>query len=311
MRVTEAAFPRTLVTQLNQLTVRQNRLQTQAATGQRILNPEDDPAAVRRVLNLQNDARAVKSYRNNIVRLQEVATVTNDALNGVKKLIDRAQEIANLAGGLRSPEEMKSYAAEVNQLLQQAVQYANTKSRESYIFSGTISEAPPFKLTMLPDGTANDVRYSGNSELAQVDVGDHAPIAVGVPGANVDGQGPHGVFIDHRLGVDVFAHLVSLRNHLQTGDAQAAASTDLAALKTDQDNLIDHLGGNGAVLSRLEASDALLRSRGAAVERLVSNEADADLAETLIRLQETQNAYQAALQTAGTMLRQSLLDYIQ
>jgi len=46
------------------------------------------------------------------------------------------------------------------------------------------------------------------------------------------------------------------------------------------------------------------------LEKLVSKEADADLTETIVRLTQTQTAYQAALQSAGRILGSSLLDYL-
>lgn len=52
MRVTFNTFPNGLIDQLTQLTTRQSSYQLQAATGQRIVNAEDDPAAVRRVLDM-------------------------------------------------------------------------------------------------------------------------------------------------------------------------------------------------------------------------------------------------------------------
>ena len=43
---------------------------------------------------------------------------------------------------------------------------------------------------------------------------------------------------------------------------------------------------------------------------LVLTKADADLANTLVRLNQTQTAYQAALQSGGKILSTSLLDYL-
>ena len=60
MRVTSNTFPNSLVTQLTSLTVRQNTLQNQAATGQRVRLPEDDPVAMRRVLDMQANVRPVR-----------------------------------------------------------------------------------------------------------------------------------------------------------------------------------------------------------------------------------------------------------
>ena len=101
-----------------------------------------------------------------------------------------------------------------------------------------------------------------------------------------------------------------LRDHLKAGDIAAINSTDLAALGRDEDNFLVHFGSVGAVQARLEAAESISRTRTQSVENLVSSEADADLAQTLVRLSETQNAYQAALQSGGTILTQSLLDYL-
>ena len=53
MRVTANTFPNSLLNQLNSLSQRQNKLQDQAATGQLVKLPEDDPVAMRRVLDMQ------------------------------------------------------------------------------------------------------------------------------------------------------------------------------------------------------------------------------------------------------------------
>ena len=59
MRVTANTFPNSLLQQLNSLNQRQNKLQNQAATGQRVQLPEDDPVAMRRVLDLQAEGKSV------------------------------------------------------------------------------------------------------------------------------------------------------------------------------------------------------------------------------------------------------------
>jgi flagellar hook-associated protein 3 FlgL len=43
---------------------------------------------------------------------------------------------------------------------------------------------------------------------------------------------------------------------------------------------------------------------------LISSETSADLPETIVRLNQSQTAYQAALQSAANIMQISLLDYI-
>jgi flagellar hook-associated protein 3 FlgL len=104
--------------------------------------------------------------------------------------------------------------------------------------------------------------------------------------------------------------LISLQNHLLAGDTSAIVSTDLPQLRRDEDNLLIQMGNSGAVQARLESALSGARQRGESLEAMVSQEADVDLAEVLVRLNQSQVAYQAALQSGATLLNQSLLDFL-
>lgn len=310
MRVTANTFPNQLVDQLSKLAVRQNRLQNQAATGQRIQLPEDDPTAVRRVLNLQAEGAAVVQYRRNVGTLQQQATANYQVLRGLKSVSDRAGELATLADGTRSPEELRTYAAEVTQLIQQAVQIAQSRHQGQSQLGGTRTDVPAFVLATDANGNVTSVTYQGNESVASSEVAEGASVSAGLIGANTAGSGPRGVITDPRYGADFFNHLISLQNNLLAGNTAAIAATDRPALGRDEENLLLHLGSNAAMQGRLETSEHLLASRGDAIEGGVSREADADLAQTLVRLNETQTAYQAALQSGGRVLGVSLLDFL-
>src|SRR5215212_10239081 len=119
MRVTSNTFPNSLVNQLRSLSQRQNKLQNQAATGQTMSLPEDNPVAMRRVLDLQAENSALGQYQRNIGRLQELAGATFSALKSLKSVSDRAREIAIAADDLKSPAELQIYAKEVTELIKQ------------------------------------------------------------------------------------------------------------------------------------------------------------------------------------------------
>src|SRR5262245_5250294 len=106
MRVTSNSFTESFLQQLNLLSSRQARLQQQAATGQRIRAPEDDPAAIQRTLALRAENSTVLQYSENIAVLKEKASNAFSALKSVKTISDRAGEIATLADGTKSPEEL-------------------------------------------------------------------------------------------------------------------------------------------------------------------------------------------------------------
>lgn len=310
MRVTNNMFPDRLAGQLATLTARQNRLQDQVATGQRISRAEDDPGAMRRVLDLQVESRKAEQHKHNITALKEQAGVSYAALQPLRRVSDRAGELAILADGTKSPENLRLYASEVSQLIQQAVQLANTKHRGDYLFAGTKNDQPPFVLATNSAGLVTSVTYQGNTNVASTEVAEGLTASAQVVGANASGSGARGLFADTAAGADFFNHLISLQNHLQAGDAAAVNATDVPALAKDEDNILFHLALNGTVQARLATAENLASDRVFSTEKLISNEADADLAQTLVRLNETQNAYRAALQSGGTIMNISLLDYL-
>ncbi|MFM1770682.1 MAG: hypothetical protein RJA22_3211 [Verrucomicrobiota bacterium] len=310
MRVTANTFPNSLVDQLSKLATRQYRLQNQAATGQRIQLPEDDPTAVRRVLDLQAEGSAVVQYRRNVAALREHSQANYEVLRGLKSVSDRAGELATLADGTRSPEELRTYAAEVTQLIQRAVQVAQARHQGQSQLGGTRGDVPAFVLATDANGNVTSVTYQGNESVAASEVAEGTTVSTGLIGVNSSGNGPRGVITDARFGADFFNHLIALQNHLLAGDTAAIAATDRAALAADEENLLLHLGSNAALQGRLETSETLLLDRGESLEAQVSREADADLAQTLVRLTQTQDAYRAALESGGRILNISLMDFL-
>jgi flagellar hook-associated protein 3 FlgL len=309
MRVTANTFPNELLNHLNRLALRQTKLQTQAATGQRLRLPEDDPTSMRRVMDLQQEANSLAQYRRNIQRQQELAAASFEAIKALKRLADRAGEIATRADDLKSPEERRAYAIEIDELIRQAVQLGNTKNRGDHLFAGTKTDTPPFQLLTDADGRITGVSYQGNANLAETEIAQGVTLSVQVVGANTTGAGPRGLMADSQSGADLFAHLISLRDHLTAGDT-AGIVTDREQLAKDAENFIFHIGTNGALQARLETTAAIAQRRGESLSQLMSKEADADLAQTLVQLNTTQTAYQAALQTGGMLLNSSLLDYL-
>ncbi len=310
MRVTGNTFTDSLVSQLNVLTARQYRLQNQAATGQRIHAPEDDPAGLQRALELRAQNKNLAQYQDNIAYLQGRATAAHNSLRAVQKISDRAGELATMVDDTRSPEELRTYAAEVTQLIQQAVQLMNNKHREQFLFGGTDSGQPPFTVSTDADGNVTAVAYHGNTTVAEAEIDAGATVSVDVPGVNNSGTGPRGLVSDSRSGADFFNHLISLQNHLLAGDVDAVAATDRPALQKDEDNFILQLGSNGAIQTRLETAASLADQRALTLQEMTSKETDADLAQTIVELNQAQTAYQAALQSGASIMQLSLMNYL-
>jgi len=298
MRVTTNSNDSQMLAQIQKLTSLQTRLQTQVSTGQRIFQPEDDPAAMGRVLALETEKSQITQFASNTSYALDLSQASFSGLNQIKKISDRAGELGTLGAGDLNPASMQTNATEINQLIEQGVQLANSQLRNNYLFAGTAVDTPPFVATRDASGNITSVNYAGNMTQASVQISSTASITPGSSGAT------------NQELADFLNHLVQLRDALNTG-----VPTNVSALQpslvSDENNLVSGLSQYGAVQLRIEINQSQQTDRLDNIDKLISSETDVDLPETITRLNQASVAYQAALQSTTKIMGMSLLDYLQ
>lgn len=297
MRVPTNTAANVVIDQLRRLSAHQANLQNQVSTGQRIFSPGDDPAAVGRVLANEMEQRAIHQYRRNADTALELSSATFSGLKELKKVSDRVGELVTLGSGATSADAMKAYAAEVNQLLEQAVNLGNTRFRNDFLFAGTAVDTKPVSAARDANNRITGVTYEGDHGHSEIPVGEGASLAAGSDGATNQGV------------VDFIHALMELRDALDSGDATAVAATR-TALDAGEDLLVSSLSQHGAIQMRIEVSQAQQLARLDELTRLVSVDADADLPSTVVKLNQAATAYEAALASASDILQMSLMDFL-
>ncbi len=297
MRVASNTISDSIIRQIQMLTEQQAKLQNQVSTGQRISQPEDDPAAVGRVLNLQSELRQVTQYGLNATSALNTAQASFSGLSGLKKISDRAGELATLGSGVIGADGMKAYATEVNQLIEQAVQGTNTTLNGNFLFAGTAVNTPPVVATRDASGQITSVSYVGNSAQSAIPLSEASSVSPGTSGATNTGL------------ADFVNNLISLRNALTSGDT-AAVNAAQPGLTSSENLIVSAIADNGGMQTRIQAATAEQTERTTSVNQLISSETSADLPTTVVKLTQAQTAYQAALQSAANIMKLSLLDYI-
>jgi flagellar hook-associated protein 3 FlgL len=312
MRVSTSSFSNNFLYQVTQLESQQTTLQSEATSGLKVTSPEDNPGVMDQVLNLQSEASSNTQYQSNISQIQNTAGTASDALNSLQTVVEQAGEIATEANGVASPTQLSTYAAQVGQLIQQALQVANTQdSQGNYIFAGTATATPPFSATTDSSGNVTAVTYGGNTSVAKSEIAPGLTVTAQNPGENTTGSGPDGVFADSRNGADIFSHLISLQQNLQSGNTSAIAATDSPNLTNDEDNVVTQISGNAVLQSSLDAAGNVAQQKSTNVDTQMSNDTSADLAQTLTQLDQTQTAFQAALQSGTMVMSLSLMEFLQ
>lgn len=297
MRISTSSNADTVLSQLQRLAGRQAELQRQVATGQRIAKPGDDPAAAGRVLVAGMERGAVAQFARNASAALEYSKTAYTGLEQLKKVSDRAGELAVLGQGGLDADALRSYAAEVDQLVEQAASLGNTRHGGDYVFAGTAVDTAPYALTRGADGKIASVAYAGDTGRISVPIAENSTLQPGVDPATDAGL------------ADFMNQLVALRDALSAGDSAAIGGLR-AGLDASEDLVVDAISSQGAVQLRIEVAQAQQKSRLQEIERQISADADADLPEVIVRLNQTSQAYEAALSSSSTILKLSLLDYL-
>lgn len=248
-------------------------------------------------MDLERERRALAQYASNANRAREIGQATYSSLQQLKKVADRSTEIATTAQGVLESKQRAAYSADVDQLIEQAVQLGNSRFGGDAVFAGTATDVTPFVVTRDSAGRVTAVSYAGNTDQTTIAVGQNAAVPAGTSGAA-------------NLGIrDLIGQLIALRDGLDSGD-QTVISANNQALQASSDGVVGAIADQGAIQMRLDLQDSLRTEGSDRVENLVSKEVDSDLASTMVKLNQTSVAYQAALQSAASILKTSLLDYL-
>jgi flagellin-like hook-associated protein FlgL len=172
MRVTFNAFPDTLLGRLQSLGSEQNKSLTQLSTGQRISAPSDDAPAMQRILNLRTEKKQNQQFHRNATDGLERSKVTFSSLEQIKDLLVRASELAAGINGTTSGQDFKAKSSEVNQLILQGVNVANTKLRGSSLLSGDKTLNESFKPILDSSGNITAVAYNGSDQSPELRIGE-------------------------------------------------------------------------------------------------------------------------------------------
>ena len=311
MRVSTQMYPQALLGQLGKLTHMQHKLQNQVSTGLRVQEAADDPSAARKIIVWQGDLAAIEQFRKNIETQQDLAKMNNGVFQDLHKISSRAREIA-ISGvdGTKPADTLETMAQEVDGLIERALSAGNRQIGGKYLLAGTISDTLPFEATRNASNQITGVEFKGNSRVASVDASPNESVSAQWVGGNKGDAGQPGLLQDTASDVDIFRELIALRDHLAAGNIDAIKEQDNEKLAELDDHILFFGAANGAMEERMNVSLSSLKDQEFALTGMISREGDADMADTIVRLNEVQYAYQAALQSGAKIMNSSLMDYL-
>lgn len=281
---------------------RLDRWNQQLSTGRRISMPSDDPSGTEAAMRLRTSIQAAEQYVRNVDDAISWLESTDSALHHATQLLQRARElIVQGANGTLPDESREAIAQEIEQLLDDLVNVANTKHGQRHLFAGQKTLTRPFEIVRSDsddhDWPIPSVEYHGSDD----------------PGLDVEIDA--GITLRYNLhGDDVFQPafdaLTDALQHLRSGDTDELSSTDLAKMDEAIDNLLRWRSEAGARTNRLELVRDRLQHNQVDLEKLATEIEGVDIAEVIMKLKMEENVYRAALSAGARILQPSLADFL-
>src|SRR4051812_22055963 len=260
MRVTNSMMSDTVLKNLQGNLATLEKLQGQLTSGKRLNQPSDDPPAVEAALNYHATIAAGEQYLRNMDSSTGWLQATDATLTSATGALQRARELAvQGSNDTLDASQRGDMAAEVDQLLQQMVQWGNATLKGQRLFGGTKTDANPFTLNAGPPTT---VTYSGDSGQMEREIDVGTTLTINTPG-------------DTTLN-EAFTALISLRDNLRGNQGTAVGTTDIAGLDAALDTVLTAQANVGAKRNRLEAAQTRQLLLQARITELLSKTEDTD-----------------------------------
>jgi flagellar hook-associated protein 3 FlgL len=307
-RITTQMTSQTLLADINQSMDRVSTTELELSTGKRINQPSDDPYGTSLALNLDNQLANLTSYSNNITDGTGWAQAANASLTDITNSVQRIRELTlEAANGTQSSADMQASAAEVNQLIDEIKQDANSQFNGQYIFSGSQTTTQPYPPAA--PGSSTDP-YKGDTGNVNRDIAPGTSLAVNAQLSSVLGTGQTTPGSPAGDGL-LLNTLRNIANDMQSGNTNALSNADLSQLDTNLNSLNGLSANMGAITDRLSMAASRIQSLQTSDSSALSNTQDADMAKTEIDFSTEQAALQAALQAGAHIVQQSLLNFLQ
>ncbi|WP_297055488.1 flagellar hook-associated protein FlgL [Thermosulfurimonas sp.] len=302
-----------LLTDLEHLTESMYKYQTQIATGKKFQRPSDAPVELNYALGYRKALAEIDRYQESIREATSFLKTAEGALKGLKKVIERAKELAlKGANDIQNASTRKAMAAELDGLIQEALSLANTQDGDRYVFAGNRPTGyqegeKPFELVkkVLPDGqVVEQVVYKGGAENLYLGYARGSKILVGRNGEEA------------LMASDLFSALIALRNTL-ANDNVADPRQEVEDIQTQigrLDKVLNHIleerSAVGTRLDHLELKKNLYQDFHDILIGNLGEVEEVDYLEAVTKLNAKRTAYEAALKAATQTMGLSLVNFL-
>lgn len=159
-RITQSMLVESLIRRIQDNFERLSRLQGQVSSGLRVEKPSDDPLSASRISTFQGELLRVFQLQSNVRRARARLTRMESVYGDVRALLREARQIAISGANDPSNDPREALASRVADIVENALNLANTQFEGEFLFSGSLVRTQPFTADSSDDPVS--FAYNGN-----------------------------------------------------------------------------------------------------------------------------------------------------
>lgn len=290
MRVTQSMLSNNMLRNLSSSYNKMGKLQEQITTGKKVNRPSDDPVVVMKSLGYNMQVDRVAQFQKNLGEVNNWLDSSDDALDGVGQVLQRARELATNASntGAMTEEDRDKIKVELEQLQNQIQDLANTKVGDKYIFSGKMTDQPLYN----KEKGAYETGESFKKDV-EIEVFDGVNLRVNTNASEMFDD-INKLFEDIKNNTD---------DSFDFGEA-------ISIIDGHMDKVLTSRASIGARSNRAELMDNRLQMQEGAAKKQRSENEDIDYEKVITEMITSESIHRAALSVGARIIQPSLVDFL-
>lgn len=299
MRITDRMLQNNLISNLTAASERLYEAENIVLTQKRVNKPSDNPVDALSAMKIQTRLSEIKQYQRNISRAQSTLEGSETAVDELVDIFQRLNTLAvQGASDSYAANDKNSIAEEVNQLLEEVVNIANTRSESVYLFGGTNNDLQPYQVIRDDNGDIIQVTTNGTNGDTNTLIGENITIKTNVNGEDL-----------FEKGNNLFATIIKVRDDL-LADLTGGLSEDLNSINNASEQILEVQSMIGARLNRVNSAESRAENDVISFTELLSDTVDVDASEAIMDYQMELLTLQASLQAGARLLQPKLIDFL-
>lgn len=292
IRVTQGMMTSQLLRNITSNYNNMNKYQEHMSTGHKINKPSDDAVGITYALRYRSELSMNEQYQKNMDAAKSYVEHTDTVMGQINDVMQRASELTVRGVSGSNPQSaLDAISAELGGLYDTLLTLGNDQMNGKYIFNGQLTDVEPYQT----GGETTDNQKINFQSAAGV------LIPINISGNEVFGSGTD--------PDNMFTVLKSIQTAFKSGDQDTARGL-MSQLQGRFNKFLDVRSEVGARSNRIDLMDNRLKDLNTNLTELQSKTEDADMAETIIKLQTQESVYQASLSSGAKIIQPSLLDYL-